>query len=192
MRKDANRISGGTVRWFREWGIWLSPLAVLIGGVTLALSAQAITTGLVIGVMGAYSLAARGIAAVTRGWAAAQALFNAVMALNPFVLVAIALVALGVALVVAYKKSETFRNIVQAAFKAISVAALWVWNSVLKPVIGFIVTAFQWWWTAAKIYFTAVGVIFYALGAVAVWLWKSAISPVIGWIVGGFRLWWTG
>ncbi|MDX2539792.1 phage tail tape measure protein [Streptomyces scabiei] len=185
-------VIGGTVRWFREWGIWLSPLAVLIGGVTLALSAQAITTGLVIGVMGAYSLAARGIAAVTRGWAAAQALFNAVMALNPFVLVAIALVALGVALVVAYKKSETFRNIVQAAFKAISVAALWVWNSVLKPVIGFIVTAFQWWWTAAKIYFTAVGVIFYALGAVAVWLWKSAISPVIGWIVGGFRLWWTG
>jgi phage-related minor tail protein len=185
-------VLGGTIRWFREWGIWLSPLAVLIGGVTLALSAQAITTGLVIGVMSAYSLAVRGIAAITRVWAAAQALFNTVMALNPFVLIAIALVALGVALVIAYKKSETFRTIVQAAFKAVSVAALWLWNVVLKPVVGFIVKAFQWWWTAVKIYATAVGVIFYALGAVAVWLWQKAISPVIGWIVGGFRLWWTG
>ncbi|MDX2802374.1 phage tail tape measure protein, partial [Streptomyces scabiei] len=183
---------GGTIRWFKEWGIWLTPLAILIGGITLALSAQAIVTGTVIAVMSAYSLASRGIALVTQGWAAAQALLNTVMALNPFVLVAIAVVALGAALVIAYKKSETFRNIVQAAFKAISVAALWVWNSVLKPVIGFVVTAFKWWWTAAKIYFTAVGAFFYTLGAAAMWLWRSAISPAIGWIVGGFKLWWAG
>jgi phage-related minor tail protein len=184
--------AGATGRWFREWGAWLLPVITLVGGLTIALNAQAIATGFVTAVFSAYRAAILVGTAVTSGFAAAQAVLNAVMALNPFVLIAIALVALGVALVVAYKKSETFRNIVQGAFKAISVAALWVWNSVLKPVIGFIVQAFQWWWTAAKIYFTAVGVIFYALGAVAVWLWESAISPVIGWIIAGFKLWWAG
>ncbi|MBP5890648.1 replication protein [Streptomyces sp. LBUM 1483] len=178
--------------WISKWGPWLLPVIVLVGGLTLALNAQAIATGLVTAVFSVYRAAILVGTAVTSGFTAAQTLLNAVMALNPFVLVAIALVALGVALVVAYKKSETFRNVVQAAFKAVSAAALWLWNVVLKPVVGFVVKAFQWWWTAAKIYFTAVGVIFYALGAVAVWLWKSAISPVIGWIVGGFKLWWAG
>lgn len=178
--------------WINKWGAWLLPVIVLVGGLTIALNAQAIATGFVTAVFSAYRAAILVGTAVTSGFAAAQAVLNAVMALNPFVLIAIALVALGVALVVAYKKSETFRNIVQAAFKAVSVAALWLWNVVLKPVVGFIVTAFKWWWTAVKIYATAVGVIFYALGAVAVWLWQKAISPVIGWIVGGFRLWWTG
>ncbi|MFF7259464.1 phage tail tape measure protein [Streptomyces sp. NPDC008159] len=181
-----------TVNWLRDMGAWLLPVITLVGGLAIALNAQAIATAFVTAVFSVYRAAILVGTTVTSGFAAAQALLNSVMALNPFVLVAIALVALGVALVVAYKKSETFRSIVQAAFKAISVAALWVWNSVLKPVIGFIVKAFQWWWTAAKIYFTAVGVIFYTLGAVAVWLWKSAISPVIGWIVAGFKLWWAG
>jgi len=181
-----------TGAWINKWGAWLLPVIVLVGGLTIALNAQAIATGFVTAVFSAYRAAILVGTAVTSGFAAAQAVLNAVMALNPFVLIAIALVALGVALVVAYKKSETFRNVVQGAFKAVSVAALWLWNVVLKPVVGFIVTAFKWWWTAVKIYATAVGVIFYALGAVAVWLWQKAISPVIGWIVGGFRLWWTG
>lgn len=184
--------ASATGRWFQEWGAWLLPVITLVGGLTIALNAQAIATGFVTAVFSAYRAAILVGTAVTSGFAAAQAVLNAVMALNPFVLIAIALVALGVALVVAYKKSETFRNIVQAAFKAVSVAALWLWNVVLKPVVGFVVKAFQWWWTAAKVYFTAVGVIFYALGAVAVWLWKSAISPVLGWIIAGFKLWWAG
>ncbi|KND30079.1 replication protein [Streptomyces stelliscabiei] len=181
-----------TVNWLRDFGVWLIPAAIAVGGLTIALNAQAIATAFVTGVFSIYRAAILIGTAVTNGFAIAQGLLNAVMALNPFVLVAIALVALGAALVIAYKKSETFRTIVQAAFKAISVAALWLWDVVLKPVIGFIVKAFQWWWTAAKIYFTAVGVIFYTLGAVAVWLWESAISPVIGWIIAGFKLWWAG
>lgn len=181
-----------TIGWLRDFGVWLIPAAIAVGGLTIALNAQAIATAFVTGVFSVYRAAILIGTAVTNGFAIAQGLLNAVMALNPFVLVAIALVALGAALVIAYKKSETFRTIVQAAFKAISVAALWLWDVVLKPVIGLIVKAFQWWWTAAKIYFTAVGVIFYTLGAVAVWLWESAISPVIGWIIAGFKLWWAG
>ncbi|MFF2651467.1 phage tail tape measure protein [Streptomyces sp. NPDC058045] len=210
---------GGTVRWFREWGVWLAPLAVLIGGVTLALSAQAITTGLVVGVMGAYSLASRGIAVVTRGWAAAQALLNSVMALNPFVLAAIAVAALGVALVVAWKKSQTFRDIVLGTWAAIKTGATWLWTNGVKPMVdGFMVgvralgTAASWLWgtilspvfsaisMAAKILATLLVVVVFApialgvkaLGAVFGWLWSAAIKPVFGWIVAGAKLWWTG
>ncbi|MDX2551324.1 phage tail tape measure protein [Streptomyces stelliscabiei] len=182
----------GTVRWVREYGAWLAPLGVIVVGLTAMLTANAVATGAVTAAFSLYRGVILAWAAVQRTAIALQTAWNIVMALNPIGLIIIGLVALGVAMVVAYKKSETFRNIVQAAFKGISVAALWLWNSVLKPVVGFAVKAFQWWWTAAKIYFTAVGVIFYALGAAAVWLWQKAISPVIGWIVAAFKLWWTG
>lgn len=214
----ASAIASGA-SWFKTYGAWLAPLALIVGGLTLALNANAIATSLAMGVMGAYSLAVRGVMAVTRAWAAAQALFNAVMALNPITLVVIGLVALGAALVVAYQKSATFRAIVQGAWAAIQTAAMaawtgflkpaldglmaglravgsaasWLWTSVLSPVFGFI-------GTAARILATIVTVIVVgpiilavkALGAVFGWLWSNAISPVIGFIVGGFKLWWAG
>lgn len=48
---------------------------------------------------------------------------NATLLANPIFLVIAAIAALGVAFVVAYKKSETFRNIVNAAFDAIKKGA---------------------------------------------------------------------
>ncbi|MFC8859333.1 phage tail tape measure protein [[Kitasatospora] papulosa] len=205
--KDIGGAFMAGARWVKEYGVWFAPLAVAIGGVTLALSANAIATGITMGVLGAYSLAIRGAAAVTRGWAAAQALFNAVMALNPITLIIIGVVALGAALVVAYKKSETFRNIVNGAWtaikagwdvvwaaikpgvdnfmvglRAVGAAASWLWG-VLQPVFGYI-------WTAIKILATIYGVLligpwivgFKLIGATASWLWGSVLSPVFTWI----------
>jgi phage-related protein len=60
-----------------------------------------------------------------------QAALNVVMTANPIGLLVIALVALGAGLVVAYKKSETFRAIVDGTFKAI--------KSVVTDVLDFIV-----------------------------------------------------
>lgn len=75
------------------------------------------------------SAAATGVqTAATTAMTAAQAAFNAVMALNPIALVVIAVVALVAALVVAYKKSETFRRIVDAAFRAVQAAAAFAFN----------------------------------------------------------------
>ncbi len=209
----------GTIRWFKEWGIWLSPLAVLVGGVTLALSAQAIVTGTVIGVMSAYALASRGIALVTGGWAAAQATLNAVMALNPFVLAAIAVTALGVALVVAWQKSETFRSVVLGTWSAIQTGARWLWTAGVKPMVdGFmgglraVGSAASWLWTAvlaptfsaidtgARILATILTIVVFGpiylavkvLGAVFGWLWTAAIKPVLGWIATGATALWAG
>jgi phage-related protein len=57
---------------------------------------------------------------VTKVAAAAQVLLNIALAANPVVLIVLAVVALAAALVLAYKKSETFRNIVNGVFGAIA------------------------------------------------------------------------
>lgn len=58
-------------------------------------------------------------AAATAVMTAAQVALNAVMSANPIALVILGLVALTAAFVVAYKKSDTFRKIVNGAFNAV-------------------------------------------------------------------------
>jgi phage-related protein len=62
-------------------------------------------------------------AAITKVAAAAQWLLNAALSANPIYAIIQLVVLLGIALVVAYKKSETFRNIVNGAFNAVRHAA---------------------------------------------------------------------
>jgi len=95
-----------------QWGQRHKTLVTVLGTAVAALVAG----------MVAYSVTMRVITAVTRGWAIAQALLNAAMALNPVGLVIAAVVALGVVLFVAWKKSETFRNIVTGAFDKVKAA----------------------------------------------------------------------
>lgn len=59
----------------------------------------------------------------SKAFAAGQWLVNAALDANPIGLIVIAIAALVIGLVLAYKHSETFRNIVQGAFKAVSAAA---------------------------------------------------------------------
>jgi SLT domain-containing protein/phage-related protein len=54
----------------------------------------------------------------------AQAFLNATMLTNPFVLITTLLVGLGVALFTAYKKSETFRNVVNQSFESVKNTAI--------------------------------------------------------------------
>lgn len=75
--------------------------------------------------------------------AASQAVFNAVMAANPILLIVIAVVALAAAFVIAYKRSETFRNIVNkvasSIAKAFSTAVNFIknnWKTMLAILAG--------------------------------------------------------
>lgn len=82
------------------------------------------------------------ITTAVRIYTGVQAALNVVLSANPIGLVIIAVAALVAGIIVAYKKSETFRNIVKGAFDAIGAAARFMWNNVVAPVIRFLLDAF--------------------------------------------------
>ncbi|MFE9777691.1 hypothetical protein ACFYPA_05990 [Streptomyces sp. NPDC005775] len=145
----------------------------------------------------------------TRVWTLGLLVFNAVMKANPITLIIIGIIALVAAVIYAYKHFAWFRTTVDAVWSALKTGALFVWNTILKPVFGALVTAFtavgtaaSWLWNtilspvfsfigaAARILATIVLTIliaplvlaFKALAAVGSWLWEHALGPVFGWI----------
>lgn len=85
------------------------------------------------------------IAAVaSRVWAAGQWLLNAALSANPIGLVVIAVAALAAGFVWAYRHSETFRAVVQGAFRVVGAAASWLWHSAIEPAMRGIGAAFAW------------------------------------------------
>lgn len=93
---------------------------------------------------GIYKTVILGVAKAKRIWAAAQAALNLVMRANPIGLVITAIAGITAGLIMAYKKSETFRKIVDGAFSAVAKAGSFMWNKVLKPVFSTLVNAFLW------------------------------------------------
>jgi phage-related protein len=83
----------------------LQPIAAVIGAVALAILGLNVA-------LWAWNAAAAALSVV-------QGILNVVMAANPVVLVVLAILALIAAFVLAYKNSETFRNIVDGVFKAV-------------------------------------------------------------------------
>lgn len=133
----------------------IGPVAAVVGTLAVAIwavnTATAVYTATVAALNAVHLItAARTIAttaataihtAVTRGvwlatnlWTAAQWLLNAALAASPVGVIILILVALVAAIVLAYKNSETFRNIVQAAWDGIRIAAQWAWDKALKPI----------------------------------------------------------
>ncbi|HGF7817281.1 TPA: tape measure protein [Enterococcus faecium] len=118
------------IGWLRDIGTWivenrepLTWLVGIIGGITLAVKALNVASMLL---------------AITGGTLAA-----------PFVAIGVALGALAGALVVAYTKSETFRNIVNAAFTAVKNVVMGVVNNLVayyKMLWGVL----QWLWEKIK------------------------------------------
>lgn len=134
----------------------------------------------------------------------AQTLLNRAMMMNPIGLVVAALVALGAGLVIAYKKSETFRNIVQGAWSGIKAAAGavvgWFQNTVwpvMRNIFGWIGDKATWLyknavlpaWNGIKTgasavvgWFQSTGwpamqSVFQWIGDKAMWLWRNGIAP---------------
>ncbi len=122
-------------------------------------------------------------AAATKAWTGIQAAFNAVMALNPIVLIVVAIAALVALFVVLYFKVEGFREIVDAVFGFMLDILKTVWNwisenwplllAILTGPIGLAVLAITSNWDTIK-------------GAIAaVWNWiKDNWQLVLGFFTG--------
>lgn len=202
VKGTTSALSAG-VTWVKDYGAWLLPLGIAIGGVALTMGASAIATGAATATFSIYRGVILATAAVTRGYAVAQGVLNAVMNANPIGLIITGIAALAALLYVAYQRSSTFRSIVQGAWsgiqagwsalwsvlqpgvsglmtglRAIGTAASWLWTTVLSPVFGFI-------GTAAKVLVTGLVVLailpiiaaFKLAGAAGSWLWSVALGP---------------
>jgi phage-related protein len=128
--------------WLVKYQGWLIPIA---GGVLAIVAAFKL-----------YSIYVRIVAAVTKAWTAVQAALNIVMNMNPIGLIVLAIIGLVAAFVIAYKRSETFRNVVDGAFRAIKTVVMNVINF-LKP---FIMTAFSVLKTVFTVYFNIYRAVF--------------------------------
>ncbi|ETA66365.1 phage tail tape measure protein [Haloechinothrix halophila] len=141
----------------------LGPLLVVIGkAIKLVFAFRAgilATSAAAAASKGPLALFAFGIKAVSKALRA-----------NPIGAVITLIVALGAALVLAYKKSETFRRIVDAVFRAIATAGKWMWERVLKPA------------------FSAIGKAFRSIGDTFSSVWDRVLRPVFKTLVDAF-LW---
>lgn len=115
----------------------------------------------------AYTVAVNAVRAATIAWTAVQWLLNAALTANPIGLIIAAIVALVAAIIYAYQNSETFRDIVDAAFSAIADAAIWLWENALKPLWDGIVAGFDLvssaasvWWSTVSAYFNFLADVF--------------------------------
>lgn len=126
--------------------LWGSMTLVAIGPMLLAFSkiAGAVSMvfgpfGKLLGVVGKVAVASKSAGGIIAGITSLFPKLGAAItfATGPIGITIMAIVALGTALVVAYKKSETFRNIVNTAFSGIVNGAKLLWSgvmAVLRPI----------------------------------------------------------
>lgn len=107
------------IRWLSQFetawgaiGAGLAGGAVALGAVLVAVNATRIA-------MAAWTAVVRAARAIALTFRIAVLALNAAWAANPVGVVVVAVVALGAAFIYAWKKSETFRNIVKQSFNAI-------------------------------------------------------------------------
>lgn len=123
--------------------------------------------------------AQRAVMIATRAWALAQVALNVVLSANPIGLVVLAIGALVAAIVIAYRNSNTFRNIVNAAFRGIAAAAKFMWNTVLKIIfeaikfyiMKILIPYYKLLWTIVKTVFSGISAAVRAA-------WNSVIKPI--------------
>lgn len=107
-------------------------IATLAGGILVANAA-----------LKAYEAIQTVVKVATAAWTAAQWLLNAALDANPIGLIIIAIAALAAGIVIAYKKSETFRDIVHAAL-ALVMDAVHALGSAFDALLGAASSAWNW------------------------------------------------
>lgn len=153
----------------------LLPALVTMG---ISLAGQALSWGIVTAAVTAYNVIGKIVAGATKVWAAGQWLLNAALSANPISLVIMAIAALVAGIVLAYRNSEIFRNIVQTVWAAIQTAISFAWESVIKPVFEALKIGLQavgdffgWVWN------TLIKPAWDGLGAGIDWVWQNVIRP---------------
>lgn len=131
------KILGGTIKWLAITLITIGPVLTIFSKFTGILAGMFGPFGQLLKSFGAVSAAAGRTGSVIAGVSSVFPKLGAAMTFftGPVGLIVAGVVALGTAFVIAYKKSETFRNIVNGVLEAIKNGFIVLWN-VLKPVLA--------------------------------------------------------
>lgn len=122
-----------SIAWMSENGDSIATFGTALGIVVIGLGAYKVAM--------ATSAAASAIyAAGTAGATAGTWSLNVALRANPIGLVVTALTALGVGVMLAWKKFPAFRAAVTGALRGVGAVGKWLWNGVFQPVFKFIVT----------------------------------------------------
>lgn len=162
-------IAAGKAAFSGLTAVLTNPIFQSVAGAVLA----------VVAAMRIYAAYQAVLAAVTKAYAAVQLALNVIMAANPIGIVVLAVVALVAAFVIAYKKSETFRNVVNGALNAVKAVAIAVWNAI-KVAAGVVWKAIS---TYVRVNIAIVRAILNGIKSAAVAVWnaiKSAASATWG------------
>jgi hypothetical protein len=125
-------------------------------------------------------------------WTAVQWLLNAALSANPIGLIIIAIAALVAGIIIAYKKSDTFRKIVQGAFNAVKTAGIAVKNALVAAFNAVKSAASSVWnWLKSNVFnpwrdvFRLLGTAAQSAASTVKGAWeglKSALQAVYQWI----------
>lgn len=116
--------------WMAQAAKGAASMAIATGRATAAATANAVASARQRAAVIATAVAQRAAAVASKAMAAAQWLLNAAMSANPIGLIILAIVALGAAFVLAYKKIGWFRTLVDTLFKWFMTAVNFVVNFV--------------------------------------------------------------
>lgn len=153
----------------------LSGISLLLRVIGMMSPAQLQATALAVGaiVLATKAFQFGQIISGTIAWTAAQGGLNTALRANPIGAVLSAITLLVAAVIYAWHHFEWFRTAVTTCWHGIQAAAMWAWNTVLKPVFGAIVSGVR------------------KVGQFFSWLYTNVIHPVWDLISAAFGLYWT-
>lgn len=149
----------------------INGVAIVVGVLALGYAGLAIASGISSGALLTWAASTSIVTGVTSALTAAQGALNLVMAANPFVLLAIALVAVVAGLVYFLTQTETGQKIVEAVWGGIKTAISAVTDWITGTAVPAVVTAWQWIVDKATAMY-------------------DGVKGIFGAVVGFFQQWW--
>ncbi|WP_353423668.1 peptidoglycan DD-metalloendopeptidase family protein [Staphylococcus xylosus] len=127
------KVLGSVIKWLGITLITLGPVLTIFGKMTTVIGGMFGPLGSLFQNLGKVAFASKQAGSVMVGLTSVFPKLGAAIAFatGPIGLTIAAIVALGAAFVIAYKKSETFRNIVNGAVNGVVVAFKWLWSGIM-------------------------------------------------------------
>lgn len=130
------------VDWISKNSDTVKVFAIGVGVLAGGVGAYNLTIGIASAATKAWSVVTAIASAVTSGWAGVQVLLNAALIANPIGLVIAGIALLIGAIVLIATKTTWFQTAWKVMTDALGAAWQWLWNTILAPIIRFVLNGF--------------------------------------------------